>query len=86
MQAFKRHSKSGIYNRTGAQTTTKVNRRTQGLRLHKQNFVEDGQNIISGQLYKQDSSLLLSGDIPPSMPRIKRELQYGNNPTAQQHQ
>ena len=37
-----------------------------GPRLHKQNFVEDGQNIISGQLFNNPSA----GD----MPKIKREL------------
>jgi hypothetical protein len=37
-----------------------------GPRLHKQNFIEDGQNIIAGQLFNNPSA----GD----MPKIKREL------------
>ena len=46
-QAFRRHSKHPV---TGNQTTSKLaNRKTAGPRLKKQNFVEDGQNIMKMQ-------------------------------------
>ena len=80
MAAFRRHGKKydqGGTQKHSLQTTSKANRRTNGPRLHKQNFVEDGQNIISGRLYMQNSArgdpVQLSSD--PQMPRVKRELQ-----------
>jgi len=43
-------------------------RRAKGPNLHKQNFVEDGQNIVAGQLFMGNQNA------SDAMPRVKKQL------------
>ena len=92
-QAFRRHSKHPA---AGNQTTSKLaNRKTTGPKLKKQNFVEDGQNIMKLQHHTPNllryqpqarmnrSSLTGAASQGQSSMRFRREQLQGDNSASE---